>query len=82
MDAVLSLVLKFLLVAAAAGGVFVAKKYFYTKDENIVEEMIEFHIKDQVGIDVDLTPESPENAREARRRLQIIKRNELIQPID
>lgn len=60
MDAVLSLVLKFLLVAVAAGGVFLGKKYFNTKDDNFVEEIIEDQIERQTGLDVDLSPETPE----------------------
>jgi hypothetical protein len=61
MDAGLGLMLKFLLIAVAAGAVFVGKKYFGTKDDNVIEEMVEFEIRDKTGIDVDLTPDSPES---------------------
>lgn len=60
MDAGIGLVLKFLLVAVAAGAVFVGKKYFGAKDDNIIEELVEMEIRKDVGIDVDLSPDSPE----------------------
>lgn len=61
MDAVLSLILKLSLIIVAAGGVFLGKKYFKAKDDNIVEEMVEHEIKKQTGLDIDLSPESSEN---------------------
>lgn len=81
MDAGLSLVLKFLFVALAAGAVFIGKKYFGAKDDHVIEEMVEYHIEQHTGIDVDLSPESPEK-EEARRLQRLIKRSELISPID
>lgn len=79
MDAGFSLILKFLFITLAAGAVFVGKKYFNTKDDNIAEEIIEYQLEKQTGFNVDLSPETPEDARRLQR---IIRRNELIQPID
>lgn len=57
----LSLALKFLMIAVAAGGVFLSKKYFHAKDDNVIEELVEMEIKEESGLDVDLSPETPEN---------------------
>ncbi len=61
MDAGLSLTIKFLVIALAGGAIFVGKKYFGHKDDYIVEEIIENEIERQIGIDVDLSPDSPES---------------------
>lgn len=61
MDAILSLILKLSLIIAAAGAVFMGKKYFNTKDDNLIEEMVEQELKRQTGFDVDLTPDSSED---------------------
>lgn len=60
MDFILSLFLKIGLLAIAVGGVFVSHKYLKTKDDDQVEEMVEQIIKDQTGIEIDLTPETHE----------------------
>jgi ABC-type glycerol-3-phosphate transport system substrate-binding protein len=55
-------ILGLLLAAATAGGA-VALKYFYPSipDDNPIEELSEELIKKNVGIDIDLTPNSKED---------------------
>lgn len=55
------LFLKLSLLGIAIGGVFVCKKCLRLKDDNIIEETIEQVIKDQTGVDIDLTPSTPED---------------------
>lgn len=51
----------FLIVFGLILGIMLVKQYWPSyKDENILEEKIEDIIKDKTGIDVDLTPNSPE----------------------
>lgn len=56
-----SLFLKLSLLGIAIGGVFVCKKCFKMKDDNIIEEVVEQVIKDQTGVDIDITPSTPED---------------------
>lgn len=35
-------------------------KYLNLEDDHIIEEMIEDHIEDQTGLDIDITPNTPE----------------------
>lgn len=37
------------------------------KDDNIIEETVEFGIKAETGIDIDLTPRSPEHGDPAKK---------------
>jgi hypothetical protein len=66
MTFIASLLLKLSLLGVAVGGVFAGRKYLQMKDDNIVEEVVEFAIKDQVGIDIDLTPSSLEQEDESQ----------------
>ena len=54
------LLIKLGLLAVAVGGVFVGKKCFHAKDDNIVEEVVEQVIVDELGVKIDITPDSPE----------------------
>jgi|LakMenEpi03Aug12_release.lakeMendotaPanAssembly.Ray.scaffolds.fasta_scaffold06999_22 hypothetical protein len=57
----LSLIAKIVLVGSLIGGVAVYKSRTPTyKDDNPVEEAIEMVLHKTTGLDVDLTPESPE----------------------
>lgn len=47
-------------VVLALGGFFGYKHFAKAHDDNAVEETAEHIIKSQTGIDVDLTPDSPE----------------------
>lgn len=50
------------LVVAAAffGGCSTLNKKLGLSDDNIIEEAIEHQIEDKTGIDLDLSPETPE----------------------
>lgn len=51
----------FALIPVAFALVFVIKKYWPSySDDNIVEEKIEEVIKNKTGLNLDLTPSSPE----------------------
>lgn len=52
---------KVLGLFVTAGGVFIAHKKYKTKPDNIIEEIIEDKIKDETGLDIDITPESSES---------------------
>jgi len=54
------MVSKIVFLALAIGAFCVGKFYFKLKDDNPVEEVAEYYIKDSTGLDIDLTPESPE----------------------
>ena len=44
-------------------GLFLVGRYILKlKDDNIIEEKVEQVIKDELGVEVDLTPLSPENS--------------------
>ena len=48
-------------IVVVAGVVGVGSKYFFGfKDDNVIEEIAEGVIKDETGVDVDLSPSSPE----------------------
>lgn len=55
-----TLLLKLGLLAVAVSGVFIGQKYLKTKDDNVYEELVEQAIKDQTGVEIDLTPLTPE----------------------
>ena len=58
------IVMKILMVIVASGCIFWGcqyfNQYFGLEDDNILEEAIENRVRDTTGIDVDLTPDSPE----------------------
>lgn len=54
------LLLKGLFILLALAATAGAKYYLHLKDDNPVEEMSEEVIKYETGIDIDLTPETPE----------------------
>ena len=58
------IVTKILMVIVASGCIFWGCQYFNSyfglDDDNILEEAIENKLKDTTGLDVDLTPDSPE----------------------
>lgn len=57
----LSLLAKIILVGSLIGGVAVYKQRNPNyKDDNQVEEVVEVVLAKVTGLDVDLTPESPE----------------------
>lgn len=47
-------------MGAAVGGVIFAHKRFKMKDDNFIEEIAESVIKNETGIDIDLTPDTIE----------------------
>jgi len=49
-----------LLASSVAGGCSAINRKLGLKDDNAIEEAIEHQIKEQTGIDLDLTPSSPE----------------------
>lgn len=61
MNLILKQVLKmvFIPLALTASAAFY-KYYAWIQEDNFVEEMVEDIIKENVGIDIDLTPESKE----------------------
>lgn len=52
--------LKVLTLIAALSVFIIGKVCFHLKDDNQAEEIAEMVIKDQTGMDLDLTPNSPE----------------------
>lgn len=60
MEFIAGLILKLSLLGVAIGGVFVGKKYIHLKDDNIAEEVVEQVMEDELGVKIDLTPDSPE----------------------
>ncbi len=55
-----SIILKLSLLTIAVGGVFIGRKCFHVKDDSFVEEVVEEVVKYRTGVDIDLSPESPE----------------------
>jgi len=60
MSPAIAWLLKLIGIAIGAGAVVVGTKYYKMKHDSVIEEHIESEIKEQIGIDVDLTGESPE----------------------
>lgn len=50
----------FIILLFLGGSLVGTLRYFGAKDDNPIEEAIEQVIKDKTGIDIDLTPETPE----------------------
>ena len=55
-----SLIIIFAIVVVVGGIAVGSKYYFGLKDDNIVEEISEDVIREATGVDVDLSPSSPE----------------------
>jgi len=53
-------ILKIVFLGVAVGAVFVGKKVFHLKDDNLIEEVSEEILKEELNVDIDLTPETPE----------------------
>lgn len=57
---VMKMVLALAIAWAFLGGCSYLNKRFNLEDDNIIEEAIEHQIEEHSGVDLDLTPESPE----------------------
>jgi len=60
MNPVIGWVLKLVALGVAALGSFVAVKKYKVKPDNFVEEYVEKEIKDEVGLSIDLSPDTPD----------------------
>ena len=49
-----------IIIVACMGGCSYFNKTLGLKDDHVVEEMIEEKIKQETGVDIDLTPRTPE----------------------
>lgn len=56
----LEIIIPILIVLAAGGGALAYKYFAKAPDDNPVEEVAEDIIKKETGVDVDLSPNSPE----------------------
>lgn len=77
MDAIFSLVIKGILIVSAVAGVFFTQKYFKTKDDNLIEEIVEHEIKKETGFDIDLSPDSPDGSY-----LELLANKQMVESID
>lgn len=59
-EIVTKITLALLVIMAVVGGCSVVNRKLGLQDDHAIEEAVEDHIKDRVGIDVDLTPGSRE----------------------
>jgi len=60
MTFVAGLLLKLSLLGIAVGGVLIGHKYLRMRHDNIIEEVVEQTLKDQTGMDIDLSPSDSE----------------------
>lgn len=60
MNPIVGWVLKIGGLMIAALGSFIAVKKYKVKQDNFIEEIIEQKIEDETGLDIDLSPDSPE----------------------
>ena len=59
-------ILKIGLCVVGAAGVFVGTRYLHMPANNIIEEVVEAEIKQEVGLDINLTPGTPQyNTKQA-----------------
>lgn len=65
MNPIVGWVLKIVALGVAALGSFIAVKKYKVKPDNIVEEIIEKEIKDETGVDIDLSPDTPDSDEDA-----------------
>jgi len=49
-----------MFISTCVGGCSYFNNRFGLQDDHLLEEMVEEHIKNQTGLDIDLTPESEE----------------------
>lgn len=61
MNIIIGWILKSLGLLVAAGAVMVGTKIYKMKHDSVIEEVIEEKIKDETGIEIDLTSDSPED---------------------
>ena len=54
------LAIAMILVGSLVGGCSYVNKKLGLKDDNMIEELIEHHIQEQTGLDIDLSHETPE----------------------
>ncbi len=57
MSPLLGWIFKLIGIAIGAGAVVVGTKVYKMKHDTVIEEFVEEEIKDQTGLDIDLTPE-------------------------
>ena len=55
-----AIVLAVFIIVCLAGGCTYANRYFGYKDDHLAEEIFEEVIESQIGIEVDLSPDSEE----------------------
>jgi len=60
---IMKAILGIILAASLIGGCTMINKKLNVKDDWIGEEIVEGVIKEKLNIDVDLTPETPENEK-------------------
>lgn len=54
--------IKMVILGSLIGGVFITKRLVRVHDDNLVEEVAEQMIEDELGIEIDLTPGSPDGS--------------------
>lgn len=57
---IMGAVVSFVVILCAFGACTAVNDYVGLEDDNIIEEFVEKQIENQVGIDIDLSPESDE----------------------
>lgn len=60
MSPVISWLIKVGALLVAGLGSFIAVKRYKMKPDNVIEEIIEDHIEDETGLDIDLSPDTPD----------------------
>ena len=59
-EVIVTLSIILFLIAVTLGGCGQLNKKLGLKDDNVFEEILEHQIEDKTGLDIDLTPNSPE----------------------
>ena len=57
---IMRLAVEMIVIGAFVGGCSYINQKFGLEDDNIAEEFIERQIEQEIGLDIDLSPESPE----------------------
>lgn len=60
MNPIIGWVLKLVGLAIVATGAFIAHKKYKVPADNFVEELVEKEIKDETGLSIDLSPDTPD----------------------
>lgn len=63
MDLITGLIVKFLVVGSCVGLFFGIRSKFEMRDDSPMEQVLEQVIKQETGLDIDLTPDSPESSQ-------------------